>query len=205
MYILEAYNTGDTDKLINFIEENSFADLVTFHDGTLSSNKVPFFYDTEKNELYGHFGRSNPQLIELENSNEVLVIFSGAHSYISPQWYISKNKVPTWNFQTLQVRGKASIVDDKELLRILAKLTKFHESKLENQWTMSKLDPNSREKMLDMITGFKVEITDIKFKEKMSQIRDVEDQKSIISALNKTNEPSAKKVANIMTENIESE
>jgi len=202
MYILEAYNTKDKDKFSNFIEDNSFADLVTYRDGALSSNKVPFFYDKEKNELYGHLGGNNPQLVDIENSNEVLVIFSGAHSYISPHWYKSKNSVPTWNFQTLQVRGVASIVDDKKLLKILAKLTKFHESKLENQWTMSKLDPNSREKMLNMITGFKVEITDIKFKEKMSQIRDVEDQKNIISALNKTNEPLAKKVANIMTEKI---
>jgi len=203
MYILEAYNCNDKSKHSNFIEDNNFADLVTFRDGVLCSNKIPFFYDKEKNELYGHFGRNNSQLVDIENSNEVLVIFSGAHSYISPQWYKSKNSVPTWNFQTLQVRGAASIVDDNKLLEILAKLTKFHESKFDKQWTMGKLDSDRREKMLKMIVGFKIKITDIKFKEKMSQIRDVVDQKSIIKALNNSNNSSAKKVAKIMTENIE--
>jgi len=203
MYLIEAYNTKDKDRIIQFIEDNSFADLITFHDGSLSSNKVPFFYDKEKNVLFGHFGRSNPQLIDVEKTNEVLVIFSGAHAYISPQWYESENGVPTWNFQTIQVRGTASIVDDKELIEILAKLSKFHESQLPNQWTMSKLDPEKRNKMLQMITGFKIEITDIKFKEKMSQIRDLNDRKSVINALKEQNIQSSKAVAEIMERNVE--
>ena len=203
MYLIEAYNTKDKDKIIQFIEENSFADLVTFHDGFLSSNKVPFFYDKDKNILFGHFGRSNPQLVDLEKTDEVLVIFSGAHAYISPQWYESENGVPTWNFQTIQVRGTASIVDEKELIEILAKLTKFHESQLPKQWTMSKLNPEKRNQMLQMITGFKIEITDIKFKEKMSQIRELNDRKSVIQALREQNVQSSKSVADIMDGNVE--
>lgn len=49
-----------------------------------------------------------------------------------------------------------------------------------NHWTMSNLDPEKRKNMLRMITGFNIEITGIKFKEKMSQIRDLDDRKSVI-------------------------
>jgi len=203
MYTLDAYKTTDRNKIDQFIENNGFADLVTLQDGSLCSNKVPLYYDKSTNELFGHFGRDNPQLKSLNDSNDVLVIFSGAHAYISPQWYESDNGVPTWNFQTLQIRGKASIVDGKSLLAILAKLTKFYESTLPKQWTMSQLDPVKRKKMTDMITGFKIKISDIKFKEKMSQLRSVGDQKSVVNALNDQGRPFAKKVAKIMKCNLE--
>ena len=203
MYILEAYKNTDRDRIVEFIKKNSFADLVTHHEGVLCSNKVPFLYDEEKNVLYGHLGKENDQLIGLQESAEVLVIFSGAHSYISPQWYISKNAVPTWNFQTLQCRGKPSLVDKAGLMEILARLTKYHESSYSNPWTMASLDADKREMMVNLLTGFKIEITDIQFKEKMSQIRSLEDRKNIIKELDKQDSPLSQKVSKIMKNNIE--
>lgn len=203
MYILEAYKNNDKDRIVKFIKENSFADLVTSHEGVLCSNKVPFLYDEDKNELYGHLGKGNEQLIGLQDSEEVLIIFSGAHSYISPQWYVSKNAVPTWNFQTLQCRGKPSLVDKVGLMEILAKLTKYHESSYKNPWTMARLDSDKKEMMVNLLTGFKIEVTDIKFKEKMSQIRDLEDRKNIINELEKENSSMSQEVSKIMRDKLE--
>lgn len=202
MYIPEVYEINDQDKVIEFIENNNFGDLVTFHNQSLCSNKVPFFFDRDENILYGHFGRSNPQLIDIEESSEVLAIFSGAHAYISPHWYESQNMVPTWNFQTLQIRGVASIVKDNCLIEILEKLSAFHESEFSKPWAMDEIAPERLQFMLKMIVGFKIEVTDIKFKEKMSQNRSVRDQQSVIDSLNKLNDPEMKKVANIMSENL---
>lgn len=204
MYILDAYNNGDRNKMIRFIEQNSFADLVTCHAGVLCSNKVPFLFDAEKNELYGHLGNGNEQLIDIDNASDALVIFSGAHSYISPQWYISNNAVPTWNFQTLQCRGKPSLVGRQELLEILERLTGFHEASFSTPWTIEKLEPEAKEKMLSLITGFKIEITDTRFKEKMSQIRKIEDRQNIIKVLASSDSPMSKAVSDIMRESIES-
>ena len=203
MYILDAYRTKDRNKQIQFIQENNFADLVTQHNGVICSNKVPFLFDAEKNELYGHLGKENEQLIDLQASEEVLVIFSGAHSYISPQWYVSDNAVPTWNFQTLQCRGKPEIVDQQGLMDILAKLTKFHEASFQKPWTMAKLDPEKRAIMVGRLTGFKIKIMDIKFKEKMSQIRDQEDRKNIMKELDRQNDTMSHKVSQIMREKFE--
>ena len=203
MYTLNAYNTTDREKAIQFINDNSFGDLVTNHKGILCSNKVPFILDAEKSELYGHFGKSNEQLIDIDKSDEALVIFSGADSYISPQWYISENAVPTWNFQTLQCKGKPSLVDKQSLMEILAKLTKFHESSFSPPWTMARLDPEKREMMVNLLTGFKLEITDIRFKEKMSQVRDINDRENIIKELEAINTSMSQKVSKIMRDKIE--
>lgn len=203
MYILDAYKTTDRNQIVQFIHENNFADLVTHSNGVLCSNKVPFLFDAEKNELYGHLGKGNEQLSDLQSDEEALVIFSGAHVYVSPQWYVSDNAVPTWNFQSLQCRGKPEIVDHKGLMEILARLTRFHESSFKKPWTMAKLDPEKRAMMVDRLTGFKIKVTDIRFKEKMSQIRSVEDRINIIKELDKKNNSMSQQVSLIMRDKLE--
>jgi len=203
MYTPEAFKNNDQDKMIAFMENHNFADLVTYHKQNLCSNKVPFFLDKDQNILYGHFSRANPQLIDIKESANVLVIFSGPQSYISPRWYVSENMVPTWNFQTLQVRGSASIVDDNCLKEILEKLSAFHERHRLNPWGMSELTPEKLAIMLKMIVGFKIDIRDINFKEKMSQNRDICDQQNLIDSLMKTNDINSKNVASIMRKNLD--
>lgn len=202
MYIPEIFNVSDRKKIAEFIENNSLADLISCRDNVLCSNKVPLFFDRENNLLLGHFGRTNPQLIDIAESDEVLVVFSGLDTYVSPQWYASEDMVPTWNFQALQVRGKARIVSDNRLIEILELLSEFHESGLESQWTMQALDEKRKDMMLKMITGFEINITDIKFKEKMSQNRSVEDQKSVIDALSMQGTHEMTRVAELMSENL---
>lgn len=203
MHIPEAYRINDSNKAAEFMEQNSFGDLVTCNNGLLCSNKVPFFLDRDKNTLYGHFGRANPQLTDIEESNEALVIFSGPHAYVSPQWYVSQNMVPTWNFQTLQVRGTAKTVGADQLIAILRQLTEFHESRFATQWSMNQLEPKELERMLDLIVGFEIMIEDIMFKDKMSQNRSIEDRRSVSTALGRQNNQTARAVATLINDNID--
>lgn len=202
MYIPTAFDNPNKEEAIKLIERNSFGDLVTINNGELCSNKVPFIFDRDSNTLCGHFGNNNPQLIDIRESQKALAVFSGPHSYISPQWYSSENMVPTWNFQTVQVRGAAQIVSEERLFEILEKLTALHESQFEKQWSMSEVRLDRFELMSKMITGFEIEVSDIKFKEKMSQNRSIEDQQSVIKALNSQNGISQQDVAKIMNQNI---
>jgi transcriptional regulator len=203
MYILEAFKNSDESSALSFIEKNNFADVVTNFNNQLRSNKVPLFLDREDKVLLGHIGRANPQLEHFENSIEALVIFSGPHAYISPQWYLSQNMVPTWNFQTAQVRGKADIVNENKLMEILLKLSSFHESQFIDQWSPDSLDIKVKESMLKMIVGFQIKIDDIKFKEKLSQNRSMEDRKSVIASLFNQPDSTSKKVAKLMRDKLE--
>jgi len=202
MYLPEVFEVHDSEKAIRLIEDNSLGDLVTSHNGVLSSNKVPFFFDRSTHMLYGHFGKNNPQLIDLAESKEVLAIFTGAQAYISPQWYESSNMVPTWNFQTVQIRGQATIVDDRRLINILEMLTEFHEAPFSQPWSINQVQADKLKMMLAMITGFQISITEIKFKEKMSQNRNKYDQQSVIKALKRQNNQSSKNVAMVMNNNL---
>ncbi|MFV2056815.1 MAG: FMN-binding negative transcriptional regulator [Thiohalomonadales bacterium] len=203
MYLPDVYNNCDKEKIDSFINANNFGDLVTFRDGKLSSNKCPFLYDNVNNRLYGHFGNSNAQLVDIEDSPEVLVILTGPHCYISPQWYQSEGMVPTWNFQTIQVRGKAKIVAADVLVEILESLSKLHESNLSPQWSMKELESGRLTLLQKMITGFQIDITEILFKEKMSQNRKHADQQNVINSLLEQGDPSQLDVANLMRANLD--
>ena len=198
MYLPEYFEIKDKNKISNFINANNFADLVTNRGGTIISNKVPFLFDEGENMLYGHFSRANTQLIDLEKNENVLVIFSGAHSYISPRWYVSNNMVPTWNFQTVQVRGKSSIISNSKLISMLDKLSNFHESDSEKPWSIDEVDSKKLDYMLKAIVGFKIEMSEVKFKSKMSQNRGEADRNSLIKALKKQDSKNAIDVANII-------
>ncbi|MCU7799426.1 MAG: FMN-binding negative transcriptional regulator [gamma proteobacterium symbiont of Lucinoma myriamae] len=110
--------------------------------------------------------------------------------------------VPTWNFQTVQVRGEATIVDDSRLIQILELLSEFHEAQFNQSWSMNEVDPDKLEMMLGMIVGFQINITEIKFKEKMSQNRSEQDQRSVINSLKKQQNQSANNIADVMNNNI---
>lgn len=202
MYLPDVFNIQDEQKMFEIIETSSFADLVTFNNGVLLSNKIPFFLDRDKKTLHGHLGNNNAQLHDLEQASELLVIFSGPNAYLSPLWYKTGNLVPTWNFQTVQIRGKATLVDTATLRESLVKLSQFHESQLATQWSMKNVQPEKLTAMLNAITGFKIHITDMLCKEKMSQNRSINDQESVISALQQQDSPMAHSVAAIMSKNL---
>ncbi len=143
----------------------------------------------EARRLWGHLARPNPQLEELAAVDEVLVNFNGPSGYVSPNWYIEPGLVPTWNFVSVQVRGKVVVHDDKEIVRdIVRRLAAKHEAGFENPWTMDKLEPQRLEKLLGVIVGFHIEIEEIRGKYKLSQNRNAEDRVSVIAGLEASGE-----------------
>src|SRR6266511_2313916 len=76
--------------------------------------------------LYGHMSRANPQWKTFSDS-EALVIFQGAHTYISPRWYNHVN-VPTWNYMNVHVYGKPRLVEGDELYALMSRLVQRHEA-----------------------------------------------------------------------------
>ncbi|MCF6250173.1 MAG: FMN-binding negative transcriptional regulator [Methylococcaceae bacterium] len=188
--------------MFEFIEQWSFGDLVTTSEGELFVNHVPFVIDKEMNKIYGHFAIKNPQLALLEKAADLLVIFKGAYTYISPNWYVSQEMVPTWNFESVQVRGKAKLVSDGKLLTILEQLSEKHERLFENLWSLNNISESKINTMMKMIVGFEIDILTIKGKSKLSQNRSVEDRAGVISGLRAQNASMASIIADKMESGI---
>lgn len=203
MYSPKVFEIENKAELFEFIEQWSFGNLVTTYEGELFVNHVPFIFDKSLNKLYGHLAFKNPQLSLLEKADDLAVIFSGVNSYISPSWYVSQEMVPTWNFETVHVSGRASLVDDDGLLIILEKLTEKHERQFENPWRMDKLSKSKLIAMMKMIVGFEIDIASIKGKSKLSQNRSIGDRRGVISGLRSQSGSMSRIIADKMESNID--
>ncbi len=200
MYTPKLYREEDRAKIIEFMRQNEFAILVTY-DGdkpTASHLLVEIFEDGERLFINGHMSRANPLWKTFEMNAEVLVIFHGPHTYISPTWYNHVN-VPTWNYQAAHVYGKPRIIENyNEAYQLLKRLTDRHE--MTNHYKLETLPLDFVEKEIKGIVAFQIEVTKIEANYKLSQNRNDEDYRNIVAKLDAREDEMSHGVAEAMKE-----
>jgi transcriptional regulator len=200
MYNPENFKETNPERVTALIDGHSFGMLVTAPGGVPFVSHLPFIFERSadsQGKLLGHMARANPQWQHFEVSSEVLVVFQGPHAYVSPSWYSSPG-VPTWNYAVVQLRGIPRLIEgESELEALVEQLTHVHESHLPNPWTPN-LTGERRSKLLNMIVGFEIEITDIQGKFKLSQNRPPEDQRSVVDKLSQSSNQTETAVAKLM-------
>jgi len=116
----------------------------------------------------GHF----PQHGDLLAGRTALALFTGVNGYISPAWYAEPD-APTWDFETVEVRGAAVALSPEETREHLNALTDHHERGAENPFALSEVDEAYVEAMLSSVGGFRLPMTDgsVTVRRKLSQNR----------------------------------
>jgi transcriptional regulator len=162
---------------------NSFVLLVTGTGGALYASHLPAQVSLEGDKIVldMHMARNNPQWREFFDE-EVLVVFSGPHAYVSPRWYEEKERVPTWNYAAVHAYGIPKIVTERS-----AK----HESQrrlvamLDPQWLpeFDGLRAQYVSSMLEGIVNFEIEVTRLETRWKLSQNRTRREQELIATQL----------------------
>jgi transcriptional regulator len=184
MYNPPHFAIQDPDTLHRIIREHPLGALVTSAPGGLDANHIPFEFDAGRGPhgtLTAHVARANPLLQQCGDGTEVMVIFRGHASYISPNWYPSKHEthrlVPTWNYEVVHVHGRLSFQDEERFVRgVVARLTREHEAAEARPWKMGDSPPDYIAQMLKAIVGIQVEITRLEGKAKLSQNREPRDR-----------------------------
>ncbi len=179
------------------INETGLATLVTVGENGLDASHIPIMLEPKEGEygcLYGHIAKVNSQSLAF---GQALAIFLGPDAYISPSWYPSKGEdgkaVPTWNYITVHAHGNIQFFDERsELLDIVTKLTNKHEAGRVHPWAVSDAPDNYIQAMLKGIIGFKLSITRLEGKWKISQNRSDKDRKGVIDGLKKESGPDNK-------------
>jgi transcriptional regulator len=199
MHIPKLYREEDRTKIVEFLKSNSFPALVS-HDGEkLLATHLPVeIIENADGSLtvLGHMSRANPQWKSF-GDQEVLLIFQGAHTYISPRWYNHVN-VPTWNYINIHVYGKVRMVDGDELKSLLGELVNKHE--VGTGYNLDDLPADFVEKEMRGVAGFALDVTRLDAASKLSQNRDDESYASIISHLKARGDDASTEIANEMKE-----
>ena len=187
MYTPKFNQVSDRAILLEAMRENSFAILF----GPLGATDTPpAHYAThlplvvkdegEHGIIEGHFAAANRHWQALAG-RETLVVFPGAHSYVSPTLYTESLSVPSWNYIAIQAYGVLSLVEDnpgKEAL--LVDLITVNEPGYLDHW--HSLPDGFRRTMLAGIVGFRIPIARIEGKFKLSQNRAVEERRNVFAA-----------------------
>lgn len=200
MYTPAAFQVEDRETLIAFIRKHSFAAIITQDAGVPHATQMPVLFREDNGTpgvLVSHLARANPQWRHFENGEEVLVLFTGPHAYISPAWYVTTPAVPTWNYTTVHVYGKPRLITDHDTVAtMLSDLVEFFEADRAGRWNGA-MPEEFRDKLMKAIVGFEIEITRIEGKFKLSQNRP-EDVPGIFAALMESDVPTDREVAAMM-------
>ncbi|HET8533648.1 MAG TPA: FMN-binding negative transcriptional regulator, partial [Methylomirabilota bacterium] len=149
--------------------------------------------------LRGHVARANPHWRYLAAGRPTLVVFSGAHAYVSPSGYATHPAVPTWNYVAVHATGTGALVEDAERVRtLLADLVHVHEGARPGAWSFEALPAHYVAGMQRGIVAFEIPIDRLEGKAKLSQNRDGVDQGRTREALAASDDPVARAVAALM-------
>lgn len=207
MYVPASFAEADRARLHDFIEQHSFATLVSSDDNGLTGSHLPLLLDRDASlhgRLVGHMARANSQW-EQADGQPVLAIFHGPHAYISPTWYETPNTVPTWNYVTVHASGTFHLVSDKQrLLEIVRRTVDVYESPLPQPWSLQNADPEFVARLLDAIVGFEIDIERLEGKWKLNQNHPVERRERVIRALHAAGQHDGLRIADLMSANLNS-
>lgn len=185
--------------------------VVTMGSRGLVANPIPFIVDAgaaPKGVLRGHLARANEQWREVDASVEALVIFQGAHSYISPSWYATKREtgkvVPTWNYAIVQAHGPLKAIEDAAWLeaQIIA-LTRLNEGGRDRPWAVSDAPDGYIRAVMKGIVGIEIPISRVEGKWKLSQNRSRADRDGVIAGLRAQPDEASRAMADLVAASLE--
>ena len=188
----------DRIELLAFMRANSFPVLVTATGSVIHASHLPVTVHDDGTQIVidMHMAKNNPQWKEFFD-DEVAVIFSGPHAYVSPRWYEDEERVPTWNYAAVHAYGVPKINSDR---KAKAESQRRLIESLDPAW-LPKHDALSDvyvNQMLDGIVNFSIPVARIDTRWKLSQNRGRQEMELIVAALEKSGDAGARELAALM-------
>lgn len=197
-----------TEVMQELMRAHPFATLVSGATGVLTADHVPLVLHEDEGEqgvLRGHVAVANPLFKNTEGTMEVLTIFQGPQTYVTPSLYATKKEhgkvVPTWNYVVVHARGTLTFTRETQwLLHHLHDLTTQHESHREEPWAVTDAPDYFVKRQLRGLVGFEISIKELAGTWKVSQNKAPADRKGVRDGFEKSDDPDAVEIAALLQE-----
>jgi transcriptional regulator len=204
MYLPRLFEEQDPERLFAFMRRHSFATLVTVEESVPFATHLPVLVEPgpegTRGRLLAHMARANPQWRAFSQDREVLVIFQGPHTYVSPSWYVTQPNVPTWNYAVVHAYGRPRLIEEpEECLRILRETVSTYESGFEKPWTLEQVGDYAQ-RLLPGISAFEIPLSRLEGKFKLNQNRAPDDRRAVMELLERSDDPEQRAVGVLMRE-----
>lgn len=163
--------------------------LACAHDGDKPvASPVPFHIEYGRDGtplVCFHLARHNPLIGLADGVCPWLFAVSGPDAYVSADWYVSPDQVPTWLYQAVHLTGAVRPMVGNQLAEHLGLVSARFENDLapKRPWTMEKMSAGRREAMMKGIVGLVMSVEDIEGSFKLNQHKSDADHVAVTAAL----------------------
>jgi len=176
MYDLPYYKEKSDTVVKQFISKHPFAFIAGCDENNRPvATQIPVFIEERNDKLYmtGHMMRSTDHHKAFFYNPNVLVVFTGNHSYVSATWYNNPHQASTWNYMSVHVKGVMSFLDEEGLEDVLRKTTLHFENGDKHSATVfDNLTEEYKRPLMKAIIAFEIEVSEMDHVFKLSQDRD---------------------------------
>lgn len=196
MYRDKRFTETNEATVIAFMKENYFAIVTACDTGFPVVTHLPLHVDEKDGKIFlsGHMMKHSDHYKILSGNENVLVIFTGPHTYVSASWYAEPPMGSTFNYMTVHAKGKIIFKDEAATIEAVKKITELHEG-FNNRASFDKLPSDYVTGMVKAICAFEIEVISLENVFKLSQNRTVESKKNIAAELMKKDDSASKKIA----------
>jgi transcriptional regulator len=184
------------------MRRNNFPLLVTGAGGNLMGSHLPATIHEADSKLVidMHMAKNNPQWQEFFD-DEVMVVFTGPHAYISPRWYEETERVPTWNYTAVHAYGIPKVIEDRGAKHAAQRALI---ETMDPQWLpkFDALSPDYVRRMLDGIVNFEIAVTRLETRWKLSQNRSRREMELIAAQLEQSADSGERALAAITRKHL---
>ena len=202
MYNIPYFKEADKQKIIAFMKENYFAVIIGWDGEYPVATQIPLEVEIDGSDilLKGHMMKESDHHKAFLKYPDVLVIFPGPHTYVSASWYSKPGIASTWNYMTVQAKGRIIFGDENDTYEAVKKITEKHEGN--SKAAFSKLPADYVSQMVKAIVSFEILVASMENVFKLSQNRDEESKANIIRELMKKGTDNAVAIAKAMSEKL---
>jgi transcriptional regulator len=181
------------------IRTHVFATIAAVIDGAVAFAYAPVVLDAERNAVRFHLAHGNP-VAGIADGAPVALSFVGTDAYVSPDWYETAGRVPTWNYTAVEGRGHARRLERDVLRQSLVDLSAGEEEKLlpKKPWTIEKVPEEKMAGLLNAIVGFEVAFGTLEGKFKLSQNVPSGDAAGVLRGLDGRGDSASREIAHAM-------
>jgi transcriptional regulator len=193
----------DRAASLAFAEARGFGTVCAWDGAKPIASLLPFYLDYADDgtpRAAFHVARHNPLIKLADGTSFWLLAVNGADAYVSPDWYVSPDQVPTWLYQAVHLTGTVRKLSDDELAVQIDTLSAKFENWLvpKPPWTSSKMTAGRLDAMKKAIVGLVMTVEEVEGSFKLNQHKSETDYAAVAGALSSQTDAGAQQIAQLM-------
>ena len=194
---------SDRAASLAFAEARGFGTACAWNGKRPVASSLPFYLSYAEDgtpvALF-HLARHNPLIKLADGVTSWVLAVNGADAYVTPDWYVSADQVPTWLYQAVHLTGPVRALSDEELRVQVDTLSAKFENRLlpKKPWTSGKMTPGRFDALRKAIVGLSMRVEDVEGSFKLNQQKSEADYAAVANGLAALADHGSQTIAQLM-------